>query len=312
MINQGAMEDKDTEKKPAWQTFAESMRTRAQELRDYSNSPVNTDTSGRRDYYHEFVNSRLAKAQETPEQQQAREKREKTTRRLAALADGLVALSNVAGAMGGATPVTPTTSMSAAHKKAVDAAAAKRKELAEKYDVARKHAATLALKQDAENYKRWLQGVESRRKAGVQADNLLGKAATLELQGAKADRSNEMSERRQEETERHNRASEGQGAERINISKSKSSGNQQADFDEYALWKEAHPEEVEQIRSDNAQIDILGNPTKAVTNTIVKLTNASMRRKYGSPQRQKNSAAGQGTPKKKSPTGGGGKKSPTA
>lgn len=175
--------------KPAWQASADAMRERAGELRRYAGSPVETDTSGRRDYWREFLDSRIARRQETDEQRERREKGERANRRIAALADGLVALSNVAGAMGGATPVAQTaaSTMSAAHKKAVDEALKRRKELAAQYEVARKNAATLALKRDEANAKRHAAGVKSRWEAAKQADSLLSKAATLERLGSNAE-----------------------------------------------------------------------------------------------------------------------------
>jgi len=300
-----------TEETPAWKTAAEGMRKRAAERRQYAQSPVDEDTSGQRDYMHEFINSRIAKSQETDEQRMAREKRERTARRLTALSDGLVALSNVTGAMFGATPVKQT-SLSAAHKKAVQEAAERRRQNARQYEVARQNAQTLAYKQDAANAKRRADELERRRKAGDKADDLETKAAQLELQGSKADRSAKLAEDKAEAARQHQKETERQGRQRIalsqernDISRSKGGGRSgggsaQADFDEYARWEKEHPKEVEDIRENNAQINpYTKQPEKGVSTTTVKLVNAKMRQKYGSPgqkttTRQKKSVAGFG------------------
>lgn len=276
------------QEQPAWESSADEMRKRADELRTYANSPVSVDTSGQRDYVQEFLDSRLAKSQETDQQKTARETQERKARRLAALSDGLVALSNVMGAMGGATPVTQT-SLSEAHKKAVDEAMARRKALAKEYETARQNAMTLAMKQNEANIKRRQAEEKARRDAAKQADTLMVNAATLERLGGNADRNYDLSVDKFGETKRHNNATETDADVRNSISSSRESrltangsgGKNQADWDEYAKWKELYPQEVEKIRSDNAQIDILGRPTKSVTTNIVRLTNAAMRRKYG-------------------------------
>lgn len=306
-------------KTPVWKTSADGMRSRAAEYREYSHSPVADETQGQTRPWNEFVKSRIHEQQETPEQQAQREKRERTARRLAALTDGLVALGNVTGAMFGATPVKQA-SLSAAHSKAVKEAAERRRLNARLYEVARNNALTLQLKQDAANAKRHDNEVKARREAGKQADTLENRAAQLELQGGKADQNHQLAEERAKAAKAHQQEQERQGRQRIALSKERNdisrakggrsgggSGSAQADFDEYARWEREYPEEVGKIRTDNAQINpYTKQPEKSVTTTTVKLVNAKMRQRYGSPSRKSNTTPPTQQPKKKSVQGFGG------
>lgn len=145
-------------------------REQADNYRKFAQSPIVVDKSGQRDYVQEFINSR-AYHPETPEEKAAREKREKSNRSLAALTDGLVALSNVAGAMAGATPAKQT-SMSAAVNKAAKEAAERRRLNARQYEIARQYYSALQQKQDAANAKEAAEQRKLRDNAAKQADKL--------------------------------------------------------------------------------------------------------------------------------------------
>lgn len=316
----GAEGNTKTDDTPTWEKNAEEMRSRASQYREYSQSPIEDDTKGQTRPWDEFMNSRINSQQETPEQQAQREKRERTTRRITALADGLIALSNVAGAMGGATPIKQV-SLSAAHGKTVKEAAEKRRQNARQYEIARQAAIEAQRKQDADNAKRRENQAKARRQAGKDADTLEYRAAQLELQGGKADQSHQLAEDRAKAAKAHQQEQERQGRKRLalsqernDISRSKGggrsgggSGSAQADYDEYARWEEEHPEEVRKIRTDNAQINpYTKQPEKSVTTTTVKLVNAKMRQRYGSPGRKSNTTPPTQQPKKKSVQGFGG------
>lgn len=315
-VTEQATTDAKKENPPVWKTNAAALRERANTLRTYSDSPVEIDTSGQKDYWHDFLNSRVSQEKDADDKNKAvREKRERTARRIAALTDGLVAISNVIGASQGATPITQTP-LSSAHKAAVDAAVKRRKELNDRYDVARKNALTLAQKQEAANEERMAEERKLRREAAKQADDLDAKAAAMENAGAAADRKFGLDEIKQQAAQRHQHEMEQQGERRIALSRERNSisrskkggGGDSTDWDEYEAWREAYPDEVEHIRSDNAQLDIMGNPRKGRDSNIVKQTNAYMRRKYGTPKK-----AAEAKRKKASPTGSRGKKkSPTA
>jgi len=169
----------------------------AERLEEYSKSPVKVDTQGQTRPWDEFLNNKVAqRLTETPEQQAAREKRERTERRLAALSDGLVALSNVTGAMFGATPVKQTATMSAAHNKNVKEAMERRRLNARQYEIARNNAMKLQQKQDEDNAKRYNDEVETRRKAGEKAAGIrqgLGKQAQAQTN---ADRNYNLAKKR--------------------------------------------------------------------------------------------------------------------
>lgn len=293
-------EEKKKQQPDAVEQAIRSMEERAGELRNYAASPVKTDTSGQPNWMAEVERVRREYT-ETPEQKAARERRESTNRRIAALTDGIVALSNVAGAMGGATPIKPASSLSSAHRAAVERAAKHRRENARLYDTARRYYSGLQYKQDKDNADRYNDAVKARLDAGKQADTLQGTAARLRQTKANADRADERARQRQQEQERHNRESEATArirAAKTGSSRSGGSGNTQADYDEYARWEREHPDEVNQIRQDNAQINpYTGQPEKSITSTTVKLVNAKMRQKYGSP-------SGSGSKKKVSGFGG--------
>lgn len=169
-------------------------REQANNYRKFAQSPVIVDKSGQRDYLQEFINSR-ADRPETPEEKAAREKREKSNRSLAALTDGLVALSNVAGAMAGATPAKPT-SMSAVVNKAAKEAAERRRLNARQYEIARQYYSSLQQKQDAANAKDAAEQRKLRDDAAKQADKLEMDASKKEQDLYKNDRSYNISKER--------------------------------------------------------------------------------------------------------------------
>lgn len=270
------------------------MRQRAADYRDYASRPVTIDKSGQTNWLNEIERVRNQYV-ETPEQKAARERREKRDRRIASIADGLVAISNVAGAMAGATPVKPATTMSMAHKAAVDAAAKKRRDNLNQYDIARRYYAGLQYKQDKDNADQLYKKAKARQDAGKQADLLDMNATKIEQAEARnvraderAKEANELARQRAEETRRHNRRSESLQSERNNISRRKGdgkggNGTSQVDWDEYAEWERQYPDEVNKIKEDNAQIDPWTHlPSKSVTSSTVRLVNAKMRQKYGS------------------------------
>lgn len=263
------------------------LKNRVKELREYAASPVRIDKGGQTNWMSEIERVRNMYS-ESPEQQAAREKRERTNRRIAALSDGLVALSNVAGAMAGAMPIKPSVTMSAAHRKAVEDAARRRRENAQRYETARKYYAGLQYKQDKDNADKEANELKLRQNAGKQADTLDATAARLRQNKAKADAEQKNKDRDFKEKQRHNRATEGAQAERNDISRSKggrggSGSSNQADWDEYARWEREYPDEVNKIKTDNAQINPwTKQPEKSVTSSTVRLVNAKMRQKYGS------------------------------
>lgn len=169
-------------------------REQANNYRKFAQSPVIVDKSGQRDYLQEFINSRTDRP-ETPEEKAAREKREKSNRSLAALTDGLVALSNVAGAIAGATPAKQT-SMSAAVNKAAKEAAERRRLNARQYEIARQYYSALQQKQDAANAKDAAEQRKLRDNAAKQADKLEMDASKKEQDLYKNDRSYNISKER--------------------------------------------------------------------------------------------------------------------
>lgn len=178
----------------------------AQAYRDYANSPVNIDTSGQTNWMGKLEEVRR-EYMESPEQKAAREKRERTNRRIAAISDGLVALSNVAGAMAGATPIKPT-SLSETHRTAVERAAKRRRENAARFETAQRYYSGMQYKQDKDNADRYNEEVKARQNAGKHADTLQGTAARLRQAKDNADKADERAKKSQQERERHNRASE--------------------------------------------------------------------------------------------------------
>lgn len=279
-----------TQQPDAVEQSIRNMEGKAAQYREFAKSPVNIDTSGQPNWMQEIERVRREYT-ESPEQQAAREKREKRNRRIAAISDGLVALSNVAGAMAGATPIKQTVTMSDAHRKAVERAAQRRRENAVRYETARRYLSGLQQHQDKLNADRYDKAVKARQDADKQADALEGTAARLRQNRENAQRAHELAKQRAEEQKRHNRVAEGQGAQRVTIAKQnadkkgRGGGNSQEDWDEYARWEQSHPEEVNKIKTDNAQINPYTRmPEKSVTSSTVKLVNAKMRQKYGSPE----------------------------
>lgn len=169
-------------------------REQASNYRKFAQSPIVVDKSGQRDYVQEFINSR-AYHPETPEEKDAREKREKSNRSLAALTDGLVALSNVAGAMAGATPAKQT-SMSSAVNKAAKEAAERRRLNARQYEIARQYYSELQQKQDAANAKDAAEQRKLRDNAAKQADKLEMDASKKEQDLYKNDRNYDLAKER--------------------------------------------------------------------------------------------------------------------
>lgn len=279
-----------TQQPDAVEQSIRNMEGKAAQYREFAKSPVNIDTSGQPNWMQEIERVRREYT-ESPEQQAAREQREKRNRRIAAISDGLVALSNVTGAMAGATPIKQTVTMSDAHRKAVERAAQRRRENAARNETARRYLSGLQQQQDKLNADRYDKAVKARQDADKQADALEGTAARLRQNRENAQRTHELAKQRAEEQKRHNRASEAQGAQRVSIAqqnankKGKGSGGAQEDWDEYARWEQLHPDEVSKIKTDNAQINPYTHmPEKQVTSSTAKLVNAKMRQKYGSPE----------------------------
>lgn len=169
-----------TQQPDAVEQSIRNMEGRAAELRTYAQSPVNIDTSGQPNWMQEIERVRREYT-ESPEQQAAREQREKRNRRIAAISDGLVALSNVAGAMAGATPIKQTTTMSDAHREAVERAAKRRRENATRYETARRYLSGLQQQQDKLNADRYQKEAKARQDAGKQADDLTYQATRLAM-----------------------------------------------------------------------------------------------------------------------------------
>lgn len=279
----GEDDKKKQEAQPTdWQKAKEARLQEAAKLREYANSPVKVDTSGQRDYVHEFINSRIASQQETPEQQAAREKRERTTRKLAALTDGLVALSNIAGAMGGATPAKQA-SLSAAHSKAVKEAAERRRLNLQQYEVARKHAMALQQKQDADNAKRHDTEVTARRKAKQQADKMEFDVAKADLAQKNKEVAQDLAERKEERAAKGQTVRENQAERRLALSEQRegrlaasggSGSGGKVDPQAYQYWMSLTEAQKKKYRDDNKryrpskQKDMAGNET--YTNVYIK------------------------------------------
>lgn len=273
-----------TQQPDAVEQSIRNMEGKAAQYREFAKSPVNIDTSGQPNWMQEIERVRREYT-ESPEQQAAREQREKRNRRIAAISDGLVALSNVTGAMAGATPIKQTVTMSDAHRKAVERAAQRRRENAARYETARRYLSGLQQQQDKLNADRYDKTVKARQDADKQADNLIGTAARLRQNQSNSDRNYGLQKEKFEEQKEHHRKTEALLAERNSISRSKGGGSSQEDWDEYARWEQLHPDEVNKIKTDNAKIDsYTGEPEKTVTSSTVKLVNAKMRQKYGSPK----------------------------
>ena len=223
------------------------LESRAKERREFAASPVKIDTSGQPNWMGKLEEVRR-EYMESPEQKAAREKRERTNRRIAAISDGLVALSNVAGAMGGATPIKPA-SLSEAHRIAVERAAKRRRENAARFETAQRYYSGLQYKQDKDNADRHDKEVKARRDAGKEVDDLIGEAARLRLTKDNADRADERARQRQQEQERHNRESE--STARVKVAKTGSSSVGGINPDAYNYWMSLTEKEKQQYRDWN-------------------------------------------------------------
>lgn len=242
---------KKDEQPDAVEQSIRNMESRAQELRNYAASPVNIDTSGQPNWMAEVERVRN-EYMESPEQKAAREKRERTNRRIAAISDGLVALSNVAGAMAGATPIKPSTSLSEAHRIAVERAAKRRRENAARYETALRYLSGLQQQQDKLNADRYDKAVKARQDADKEADALEGTAARLRQNQSNSDRNYGLQKEKFEEQKEHNRKTEALQAERNSISRSKGGGSSEKKEDEAAAmkyWESLTDNEREEYRA---------------------------------------------------------------
>lgn len=255
----------------------DALEKEAARLEEYSKSPVSIDTSGQTKPWDEFLNNKAAqRLVRTPEQIARDEKRERTARRLAALSDGLVALSNVTGAMFGATPVKQASTMSAAHKKNVQEAAERHRLNFRQYEVARNNAMKLQQKQDEDNAKRYDDEVAARRKAGEKAASIrqgLGKQARTQ---DNADRTYQLAKDRAEQAKNNADRNYKLSRQRLALAQSKESrlsgGNgggggtsKEDDAAAYKYWMSLTDEQKKKWRDWNkrgkTQTDINGNPT---------------------------------------------------
>ena len=224
-------EKKKNEQPDAVEQAISDLESRAKERREFATSPVKIDTSGQSNWMGKLEEVRR-EYMESPEQKAAREKRERTNRRIAAISDGLVALSNVAGAMGGATPIKPTP-LSEAHREAVERAAKRRRENAARYETAQKYYAGMQSQQDKLNADRYNAEVKARQDAGKRADTLQGTAARLRQSRQNSNRSYDLQKEKFEEQKEHNRKTLALQAERNAISRGK--GNGGSGKDRYTL-----------------------------------------------------------------------------
>ena len=229
-----------------------NLEDRAAKNREFAESPVNIDTSGQTDWMAQLEQVRREYI-ESPEQKAAREQREKRNRRIAAISDGLVAMSNIAGAMAGATPIKPGTTMSAAHRKAVEDAAKRRRENADRYAIYSRYLSGLQQKQDKDNADRYDKAVKARQDAGKQADSLVGTAARLRQNRENAQRAHELAKQRAEEQKRHNKVAEGQGAQRVSIAR-QNADKKDEESQAYDYWESLTPEQKQQYRQWNNRV----------------------------------------------------------
>lgn len=229
-----------------------NLEDRAAKSREFAESPVNIDTSGQTDWMAQLEQVRREYI-ESPEQKAAREQREKRNRRIAAISDGLVAMSNIAGAMAGATPIKPGTTMSAAHRKAVEDAAKRRRENADRYAIYSRYLSGLQQKQDKDNADRYDKAVKARQDAGKHADTLEGTAARLRQNRENAQRAHELAKQRAEEQKRHNKVAEGQGAQRVSIAR-QNADKKDEESQAYEYWESLTPEQKQQYRQWNNRV----------------------------------------------------------
>ena len=240
-----------TQQPDAVEQSIKSLEDQAAKNREFANSPVKIDTSGQTDWMAKLEQVRREYI-ESPEQKAAREQREKRNRRIAAISDGLVAMSNIAGAMAGATPIKPSTTMSAAHAKAVEDAAKRRRENADRYAIYSRYLSGLQQKQDKLNADRYDKAVKARQDADKQADNLIGTAARLRQNQSNSDRNYGLQKEKFEEQKEHNRKTEALQAERNSISRSKGGGSSEKKEDEAAAmkyWESLTDNEREEYRA---------------------------------------------------------------
>lgn len=266
-------EKKKNEQPDAVEQSIRNMESRAQELRNYAASPVNIDTSGQPNWMAEVERVRN-EYMESPEQKAAREKRERTNRRIAAISDGLVALSNVAGAMAGATPIKPSTSLSEAHRIAVERAAKRRRENAARYESARKYYAGMQSQQDKLNADRYNDAVKARLNAGKQADTLQATAARLRQSRENSNRSYDLQKEKFEEQKNHNRKTLALQAEHNAISRSKggggSSGKKEDELAAMKYWESLTDKEREDYRTMFGRDDDLKSDDKSFIDLVWK------------------------------------------
>ena len=241
-----------TQQPDAVEQSIRNMEGKAAQYREFAKSPVNIDTSGQPNWMGKLEQVRR-EYMESPEQKAAREKRERTNRRIAAISDGLVALSNVAGAMAGATPIKQTVTMSDAHRKAVERAAQRRRENAARYETARRYLSGLQQQQDKMNADRYDKAVKARQDADKQANNLIGTAARLRQNRENAQRAHELAKQRAEEQKRHNQVTEGQGAQRVTIAK-QNADKKDEESQAYDYWESLTPEQKQQYRQWNNRV----------------------------------------------------------
>lgn len=263
----------DKKKKDELEQSIRNMESRAQELRNYAASPVNIDTSGQPNWMAEVERVRN-EYMESPEQKAAREKRERTNRRIAAISDGLVALSNVAGAMAGATPIKPSTSLSEAHRIAVERAAKRRRENAARYESARKYYAGMQGQQDKLNADRYNDAVKARQDANKRADDLIGEAARLRQSRENSTRNYDLQKEKFEEQKNHNRKTLALQAERNAISRSKggggSSGKKEDELAAMKYWESLTDKEREDYRTMFGRDDDLKSDDKSFIDLVWK------------------------------------------
>ena len=262
-----------TQQPDAVEQSIRNMEGKAAQYREFAKSPVNIDTSGQPNWMQEIERVRREYT-ESPEQQAAREQREKRNRRIAAISDGLVALSNVTGAMAGATPIKQTVTMSDAHRKAVERAATRRRENAARYETARRYLSGLQKQQDKLNADRYDKAVKARLDAGKQADTLQGTAARLRQSRENSNRSYDLQKEKFEEQKEHNRKTLALQAERNAISRSKgnggSSGKKEDELAAMKYWESLTDKEREDYRTMFGRDDDLKSDDKSFIDLVWK------------------------------------------
>lgn len=262
-----------TQQPDAVEQSIRNMEGKAAQYREFAKSPVNIDTSGQPNWMQEIERVRREYT-ESPEQQAAREQREKRNRRIAAISDGLVALSNVTGAMAGATPIKQTVTMSDAHRKAVERAAQRRRENAARYETARRYLSGLQQQQDKLNADRYDKAVKARQDADKQADALEGTAARLRQNQSNSDRNYGLQKEKFEEQKEHNRKTLALQAERNAISRSKggggSSGKKEDELAAMKYWESLTDKEREDYRTMFGRDDDLKSDDKSFIDLVWK------------------------------------------